>query len=59
MNNKLTLKSLKQELENMKIKSNTSKTINKKSVPTTSKGVVGHDINNSYINKLYTRSGAM
>jgi hypothetical protein len=56
--NKLTLKSLKQELENMKLKSGSSKVKkSNESIPT--KGVVGHDIKNSYVNRLYMKSGAL
>lgn len=60
MKNKLTLKSLKQELENIKLKSVTDSKVKKsnETIPTT-KGVVGHDIKNSYVNRLYMKSGAL
>ena len=54
MKNKLTLKSLQQELENMKVKSGIKKG---KNVPENlTKGGIGHDIKNSYIQRLYMRS---
>jgi|ERR1700733_836699 len=60
MNTKLTLKSLKQELDNIKLKSNSKLTKSKiesnvKKVP----HIQDQDIKNSYINRLYMRSGAM
>lgn len=48
MKNKLTLKSLKLELERLK---SLKETVSKKDI--------GHDIKNSYINKLYSKSGAL
>jgi hypothetical protein len=53
MKNKLTLKSLKQELENMKLKNvKSNKLIDDN--PTT-----GHSIKNSYINSLYSKSSGL
>jgi hypothetical protein len=53
-NNKLTLKALKQELENLKTSSKNSKA----SKPETEshKSTLGHDIKNSYINNLHMKS---
>jgi hypothetical protein len=48
MKNKLTLKSLKLELERLK---SLKETVSKKDI--------GHDIKNSYINRLYSKSGAL
>lgn len=58
MKNKLTLKSLKQELENMKVKNVTKSSKSKpmQGENITSKGGIGHDIKNSYINRMYMRS---
>jgi hypothetical protein len=57
-NNKLTLKSLQQELEIMKAKAVTK--TNKKSTSKTPLHVEqGHDIKNSYIKNLYTRSSGL
>jgi hypothetical protein len=53
-NNKLTLKSLKQELENMKVKSGVKSNDKVENLPK----IVGQDIKNSYIQRLYMRSGA-
>lgn len=54
-NNKITLKSLKQELENIKVKSSTK--ASKKVTPEViNKGAIGHDIKNSYINRMFLRS---
>jgi hypothetical protein len=55
MKNKLTLKSLQQELENMKLKAGT-KTNKNKPVENVTKSGIGHDIKNSYINSLYMKS---
>jgi hypothetical protein len=53
MKNKLTLKQLKQELEQLKVSK-----INKSSTPTpeTHKSTVAHDIKNSYIQNLHMKS---
>src|SRR6202035_1203266 len=59
MKDKLTLKSLKQELENMKLKSATNSKVKKINETIPPKGVVGHDIKNSYVNRLYMQSGAL
>lgn len=58
MKNKLTLKSLKQELENMKVKTGTKLTKTSKPLNETNGGLhsSGHDIKNSYIQRLYMRS---
>jgi hypothetical protein len=48
MKNKLTLKSLKQELENMKLNNVKSNKVIDDNLTT------GHNIKNSYINSLYS-----
>ena len=55
MKNKLTLKSLQEQLENLK----SSKTKSKKSIDSTNKAAIGHDIKNSYINKMYLKSSGL
>jgi hypothetical protein len=60
MKNKLTLKSLQQELERMKIESKVVKT-NKNPIPTdvtNTKSGIGHDIKDSIIQRLYMRSSS-
>jgi len=52
MKNKLTLKSLQQELESLKVKAGV-KTAN------TTKGAVGQDIKHSYINNLHMKGSAL
>ena len=59
-NNKLTLKSLQQELENMKLHSGAKISKSKTARPTIdniTKGGIGHDIKDSFIQRLYMRSG--
>lgn len=57
-NNKLTLKQLQKELELLKISNTTTKTQKGKSnVPNTNS--IGHDIKDSFIQRLYMKSGAM
>jgi hypothetical protein len=53
MKNKLTLKSLKQELENMKLKNVKPNKVIDDTLTT------GHSIKNSYINNLYSKSSAL
>ena len=56
---KITLKSLQQELENLKSHSSSKITKNNKSKPAIlTKGGIGHDIKNSFIQRLYMKSGA-
>jgi hypothetical protein len=57
-NNKLTLKSLKEELENLKVKNSGSKG-SKATSENITKGGIGHDIKDSYIQRLYMRSSGL
>jgi hypothetical protein len=56
MKNKQTLKSLQQELDNIKIKSGSKVTKRTKPVSTNPNLGIGQDIKNSYIQRLYMRS---
>lgn len=57
MKNRLTLKALKAELDNLKL-GDKSKSDKINGTSKTSKGI-GHDIKNSYINNLHMKSGAL
>jgi hypothetical protein len=58
MKNRITLKSLKQELENIKLKSVGTKG-SKATSENITKGGIGHDIKDSFIQRLYMRSSGL